>query len=294
MALDRPATWVVVNTRPRGQSEPLTRLFSTRGFSVLPFPALEISPVLAPNDPAFLSLADSLANTDCLVFTSGNAVRLLAAYLERNATREVSRKFFSLRAAAVGEKTAQRARMLGIEVEVIPAAANSDALGASLVDAATRSGGTLHSCRRFILFRGKLAAPGVQRALEAAGLAYEELVVYESRCPRYEPAELQLIATVLGMWGSEARAQSPVLVVTSSQAARNLVLMLERYAVSEKLAESQWRHELSLVPVVAIGPKTEKTASQLGLRVAAVAPYPSDESLVSAVESILATEDKKD
>lgn len=153
----------VVLTRPRAQAEPVAAALRDAGAEVLVFPTLEI--VGAPLGGESAAALSSLAEASLAIFVSANAAEHgLAAVAARGAWPA------SVRAATVGQATAQRLRAAGLHDVIAPTERfDSESLLALIPD-------SLVAGQRVLIFRGVGGREHLRTSLEARGarVAYVE------------------------------------------------------------------------------------------------------------------------
>ncbi|MDO4412790.1 uroporphyrinogen-III synthase [Cutibacterium sp.] len=160
----------------------------------------------------------------------------------------------SIRVAAVGSATARALTKRGIAVDFVP----QDHSGAGLVR--QWPGGAA----RVLLPVSQLAAATVPEGLTKAGCTVNRLEVYTTN------AVAELPEVIAQSWPSVG-----VVIVTASSVGRALIDLVEPYG---------WRRQ----KLVALGKPTAKTLEELGHPADAVASSPTPESVLEAVESLVA------
>lgn len=155
--------------------------------------------------------------------------------------------------AAVGPATAERARSLGLPVDVTP----ETATGRDLVQAL----GALRGMR--VLYpRAEVSTSATTEALSRAGADLTEIVAYRNTPPEGLRKAMKAVGEV------------DLVTLFSGSAAR-------RYARTARQAG------LPLAPVVVIGPSTAATATAEGLEIVGIASPHSLEGVVQATKSAL-------
>src|ERR1700761_4793765 len=99
----------VLVTRPELQSMPLCRLLDAQGAHCLRMPAVEIKPL--SDRRALLAQIGALEKFDIIIFTSANAVRFGAPFLDQKR---------GLTLAAIGPATARALNQAGYRVALQP------------------------------------------------------------------------------------------------------------------------------------------------------------------------------
>ncbi len=244
----------VVVTRPAHQADALSAALESAGARVVRFPALDIADVPDPR-PA-LALMARLESFDIVVFTSPNAVTKAMALMR-------SRREWppAPRVAAVGSGTARALAEQGLRAHIVPAASyGSEGLLALPALQQPEVAG-----RAVLIVRGEGGRDLIARTLSARGACVESAVVYRRVRPELDPEPLL---------APERRSEVDALIVTSSEALRNLFDMMDA-------AGRAWLRE---TPLVVVSERTAALARQLGVRVEpVVAARASDHALVEAV-----------
>jgi uroporphyrinogen-III synthase len=161
----------VLVTRPELQAMPLCRLLENQGARTLRLPAVEIK---ALGDRRALALQlGALENFDLIIFTSANAVRFGASFLDQKR---------DLTLAAIGPATARALNLAGYRVAVLP-------------QGTTDSEGLLKHPRlehlsghRILMVRGTDGRQLLQQELTRRGATVVEVDVYQ-RTPAVPSAE---------------------------------------------------------------------------------------------------------
>jgi uroporphyrinogen-III synthase len=162
----------IVITRAAVQSEEFARELSTLGAIpvVLPLVAFEEPDDFAPLDAAITQLEQFV----WIVFTSGQAVRAVAARSERLG-HPLSQAASKSRIAAVGPVSADAVRQAGLTVEYVAKNHNGVALANEL-------GERLRE-RRVLLPRSDRANPELPAALKGHGAHVTEVIAYRNLIP---------------------------------------------------------------------------------------------------------------
>jgi uroporphyrinogen III methyltransferase/synthase len=189
------------------------------------------------------------------VFTSTNAVRaVVEKFLDWGLD---ARAFAGVRIAAVGEQTAAALIAFGIRPDLMPSVEHSsDGLLADFPP----YDDILDPINRIFLPRADIATETLVTGLTASGWEVEDITAY--RTVRAAPPAAQT-RDAIKSGGFDA------VLFTSSSTVRNLV------GIAGK------PHPSTVIAV--IGPQTEKTAEELGLRVDVRAPHASASALAQAL-----------
>lgn len=159
----------VIVTRPRKLASRMTAKLRALGAEVLELPSIVTEPV-APN-PALDEALARIGEYGWLVFTSPTGVRVFLEHLRE--TRFDLRRLGGVRLAAIGPSTAGALEERGLLPALLPERAYAAALGAALAERAAGE--------RVLICRARQGSPELTRALDAAGISYDDLPLYETR-----------------------------------------------------------------------------------------------------------------
>ncbi len=248
----------VLVTRAEGQASETAELLKKAGAIPVVVPTIAIGP---PTDPAAAERAiANLAAYDWVVFTSGNGVEKTREVLVRagkDASVLAGRKL-----AAVGTKTAAALERHALRAQVVAREQKGEGLAADLLAA-------IKVPARVLLLRAEVARDVLPDALRAAGADVDVATVYRTSAP---PDLRPKLTALLGDRGGDAvdakdaadgkdaidaRGTVDAILFTSSSTVRNVVDALGPGAAAL----------LSKVVVAVIGPITEQTAAEAGVRV---------------------------
>ncbi len=242
----------ILVTRAADQAGDFCDLLRQEGADPILCPLIEIVP---PQSWEELDEAlERLPETDILVLTSANAVRIFLARL-----RETGRDLRALHGTtivAVGPKTAAALEALGLSPDLIPE--NHHAEG--VVNLLRKHG---IAGRRILYPRAELARDLIPREMEAAGAEVISPIAYRTVLP--EGTDPLLNEKLEG--GLDA------VTFTSPSTVENFM----------HLTGPQARKRLSGAAVFSIGPQTTAAAMRLGLTVAAEAESSTIEAIVIAM-----------
>ncbi|WP_274362603.1 uroporphyrinogen-III C-methyltransferase [Paenibacillus thermotolerans] len=251
----------ILVTRARAQASELVDKIDELGGDAVECPVIRTQAVGGPEAAAALDRAlEQIDQYDRVLFTSVNGVEFFfQACLERGID---IRRLHKAKIGAVGPKTDEALRLRGLIGEPLPEIFQGDVWAASLAH-------ELAPGEKVLLPRGNLAKEDVPSILRAAGADVTEAVCYET-LPSDDGVEeaLELLR--------EGRIHA--VTFTSSSTVRNLLEALEKHGGGNPAVL------LENVPVFCIGPVTEKTARQMGLRVTAVA---REASIASLIEELI-------
>lgn len=236
----------ILVTRPRASASGLTRLLRENGAEVVELPTIVTEPI-EPNPPLDHALA-RIADYGWLVFTSPAGVALFFARLQR--MRFDIRRLGEIRLAAIGQATARELEVRGLCVALVPSAYNAAALGAAL---ARESDGA-----RVLLARAKDGSRDLTDALDGAGIAYDDIALYET-C--YADEDAREVSAMLDAGELDYAA------FTSASTVRGFVKALDK-------------RDFSGVRAVCIGESTAQQATEFGMKID-IAKTASIESMVA-------------
>lgn len=232
----------VLVLRPRHQAQGVLSELRRLGAEPLLLPAIDIAP---PEDPGPLEGALSCLETyDWLVLTSANGVK---AVFER-----VERLPEGLHVAAVGPRTADALREVGVEPELVPEAATAE----SLAEAMSR----LPSLGRVLFPKAERAREVLPERLRAMGAHVDDPVAYRCLPAVEEGPELERLR----------QGQVDWVLVTSPA-------ILE--ALWARVDAAVWTR----VRLASIGPVSSEAIRRHGLEVAVEATPHTMEGLIAAM-----------
>ena len=240
----------VAITRPANQAEETGNLIRTCGGVPYMIPSITIKETCdAESVKHFVSELQS-NKIDYILFMSVNGIRYLLSCTQRLGLKaQILECLKRVLVMAVGPKTADELRATNIGVDLVPIDYSSD----GIVDCLKRQG----VCGKNVWIpRTKGATPNLANSLRTLGAFVHELYVYESLLP-HDPDLSQKFLNDLRAGLVDA------IIFGSSLSAKNLFEMLE-----PSISQEQLRNLMnSKLTVVAIGPVTAQTLSEIGLRV---------------------------
>jgi uroporphyrinogen-III synthase len=262
--MTKHATPTVVITRPLAQAEPLAKRLAAAGRRADVFPLLEISPIA---DPTHLRVVLQDLNRFAMVaFVSPNAVDAAFRYLPAWPP--------GVAIAVVGEGSRHALARHGVTVAnatifspVDPVRTDSQTLLQVLDLEALRG-------KEVLIVRGETGRELLADALRDAGVQVTPVAAYRRAAPILDEARRMHLLQLL---------DSPnVWIVTSSEALRNLVEMVNSLSDGAALAKMQLQRQRLVVPHIRIG----ETAEMLGLHNVTLTGS-GDEQLLAALQSIV-------
>ena len=242
----------IVVTRPPSASPGLIAQLRSCGASVINCPLIRVVP-RRPDDLSALS-----RHHRWIVFTSLHAVRGFWRLL-RELNRD-ARSFAHSKVAAVGPRTADELRAIGITPDLVPSVHRAS----GLIDAIATEGDPRD--QRVLFPCGTLARDELRAGLRSRGFTVDELVVYDTILT--EPAAEPLL---------EARRQADAILLYSPSAA-------ESAARAGLLRDD--------IAIACIGPTTAAKVHELGFVSAVVASEHTDAGLVDELGRLFSTRAK--
>jgi len=232
--------WNVLVPRAKAQAGPMSTRLASHGAIPIEVPTISMEPPRSPAqmERAVKGLVDG--RYQWIVFTSVNAVNAVWEKLREFGLD--ARALAGVSVAAVGEKTAQAVRDLGITPELLPKAKARNAAG--LVEVFPPYDEDLDPVDRVLLPRADIATDPLVDGLIDLGWSVEDVVAY--RTVRAAPPS-QDIRDMIKSGGFDA------VCFTSSSTVKNLV------GIAGK------PHTRTII--ACIGPMAAKTAEEHGLRV---------------------------
>jgi uroporphyrinogen III methyltransferase/synthase len=247
--------WRVLVPRTRDQAGALSAQLRSYGAVPVEVPTIAVEP---PRTPAPMERAVKGLVTGrylWVAFTSTNAVKAVREKLEEFGLD--ARAFAGVKVAAVGETTAQALVDMGIRPDLVPSGQQSSE--GLLADWAPYDA-VFDPIDRVFLPRADIATDTLLAGLKELGWAVDDVTAYRTVRAAPPPAETR---EALKGGGFDA------VLFTSSSTVRNLV------GIAGK------PHETTVL--AAIGPQTQASAEELGLRVDVLAPKPDVATLVEAL-----------
>jgi uroporphyrinogen III methyltransferase/synthase len=252
--------WRVLVPRTRDQAGTLSAQLRSYGAVPVEVPTIAVEP---PRTPAPMERAVKGLVTGrylWIAFTSTNAVKAVREKLEEFGLD--ARAFAGVKVAAVGDATAQALRDMGIRPDLVPSGQQSSE--GLLADWAPYDE-VFDPMDRVFLPRADIATDTLVAGLKELGWAVDDVTAYRTVRAAPPPAETR---EALKGGGFDA------VLFTSSSTVRNLV------GIAGK------PHDTTVL--ACIGPQTQATADELGLRVDVLAPKPDVATLVEALAEFAA------
>jgi uroporphyrinogen III methyltransferase/synthase len=252
--------WRVLVPRTRDQAGVLSAVLRAHGAVPVEVPTIAVEPprTAAPMERAVKGLHDG--KYAWIAFTSTNAVKAVREKLEEYGLD--ARALSGVRVAAVGETTAQALVDFGVRPDLVPSGQQSSE--GLLADWAPYDD-VFDPIDRVLLPRADIATDTLLAGLQELGWQVDDVTAYRTVRAAPPPAETR---EALKGGGFDA------VLFTSSSTVRNLVGIAGKPHDSTVLA--------------CIGPQTEATALELGLRVDVLSPQPDVVTLVEALAAFAA------
>lgn len=230
----------VVVTRARPQAAAFTRALEALGAAVIEFPTIEIAPPESYDGmDAAIAKLDSY---DWIIFTSVNGVDYFAgrlAHLRRKLNG-------AIRAAAIGPETAKAVQSLGVAPEVVPEEYRAEAILGKLRPETMRG-------QKVLVPRAAEARDVLIRTLREWGAEVDVVEAYRTVAATSDPAPLRAMLL---------RGEVDAVTFTSSSTVKNFQAIFDGDDLKRLLARSA---------VACIGPITQSTAEEIGMRIDIVA-----------------------
>lgn len=239
-----------------------------------------------PADTSELNrLLDTAPSYDWLVITSVTTVRVLARWAHEQKV-PLSALIGSARVAAVGAATGAALEELGVAVHLMPKDDQSaEGLLACLPSEPARA----------LLPQSDLAADTLRAGLSARGWTADTVIAY--RTVDYPAADGRRISGVSEDPERAAAAVSREELAARLRQGRVDAVVLTSPSIAASLHAMMGKAKMELLPdtvaTVAIGRRTERDASALGLRIDATAALPSPAGIADAVSTAVVNHRKR-
>ncbi len=245
----------IVITRAGAQAESFIHTLEERGAEALLYSSIKTVPPedLRPLDQALENLSDY----DGLIFTSMNGVQFFTQRL-REKNKDI-RELKGVRIYAIGPKTEQAVRDLHIKVDTVPENYVAESLIESM-DSENVSG------KKFLLPRAAVAREILPDTLRKMGASIDVVPAYQTISPK--PSDVSFLKRL-------AEGGIDVITFTSSSTVTNFLDRLDK----------EHHPKLKNIAIACIGPVTQKTAEDRGLKVSIVPDEYTVEALALAIET---------
>lgn len=240
----------ILVTRARAQASQFAELLEANGAKVIQFPTIEIRPLeIDSND------IPTPAKYDWVVFTSVNAVEIYYNHLRK--TKKDTRVFGRCSICAVGPKTVEALNSIGLYPDFVPSHASGRVVATEIENV---------QGKKILLPRAKIAATDLPNVLQQRGAKVDDIPLYDTVKVVSEDSDTIEMDLING--------NIDVVTFTSSSTVINFLEMFPKRTTKDLLTNVQ---------VAVIGPTTEATAKEHGVRVDIVAKEATIESLVEAI-----------
>ncbi|HET7030864.1 MAG TPA: hydroxymethylbilane synthase [Candidatus Limnocylindrales bacterium] len=246
-----PSPRRVIVTRAAAQSDGLIDALAAVEVEAVMVPAIEIE--LAHPGGELDRAAGALQLMTWVVVTSANGAQAVLAAAER-----VLAELASPRWAAIGTSTARALETEGIDVDLVPSTADAETLAREL---------PIDTGDRVLVVRGDLAGPGLAEALRRRGAVVDDVIGYRTRLAPASSGPLLRAAFEPAPDG---------VLLTSGSTVDGLLGLARSVAV-----------DVTALPAICIGPRTERSALDAGFRVVARALATDDHALAAATARAL-------
>jgi uroporphyrinogen III methyltransferase/synthase len=244
-----------VITRAEDQAESFIHMLEERGAEAFLYSSIKTIPP-ANWGPLDKSL-EVLSNYDGLIFTSVNGVHFFSQRLKEK-NKDI-RELKGVRIYAIGPKTEQAVRDLNINVDTVP----DNYVAESLIESIGKEN---IEGKKFLLPRATIAREILPNTLREMGASIDVVHAYQTIRP--ESSESSFLNRL-------NEGSIDVITFTSSSTVTNFLGRLDK----EQL------EKLNKIIIACIGPVTQKTAENYGLKVAIVPNKYTIAGLISAIET---------
>lgn len=241
-------------TRPAHQSQHFIELLESSGASAIPYPTIEISPVL-PNDLLNQRLA-ALDSYQLIIFISANAVEYGLKSIE-NSGKSIKHAAI----VAIGASTAKALANYQIPVAIKP---GKDFTSEALLQMPDMQSDAMAG-KNILIIRGTGGREYLAQTLRSRGAQVDYLEVYQRSIPESDSHHL------IELWNSKG---IHIVTVTSNEALKNLYDMLNK----------KGQDYLLNTPVIVPGQRCAELATQLGFHNSIeMAASATDEAMLEAI-----------
>ena len=241
----------VLATGTRAFVREMEEAFHPLGAELVALSLIEVRPLW---NERITEALKQLGSYQWIVFTSGNGVELFFTLLREQGVD--LRKLMRVKFAVIGRKTADALLQHGFQSDFVPEQFSGADLAAEWIP-------TLQQGEKVALFRAENGSRVLTEALAEAGIAYDDIGLYETWTDLRRQEEL-----------NRAIQEVDYVTVASSSAAQALAAMLE----------PEQRQHLT-AKLISIGPSTTKTMEKLGLPVYADAVEYTAEGIAAVIQA---------
>lgn len=252
----------ILVTRAKEQAGSFSKRIAELGGIPIEIPLIKIQ---APEKTEQIeSTLKNIYTYNWLVFTSVNGVRYFFDFLEKYKIALVESNRPKI--AVVGEKTLQALEQKGITADLIPDEFVAENLLEKMIERVSSNDSVL-------LARGNLARSFLPDKLHELGIKVDDLVIYETVLYKEKREEL------FNMLQSQSL---DIITFTSSSTVTNFV---------ELLQGTSWQDLVADIKIACIGPITEKTAIEAGIKPHIVA---KEYTIAGLLDAIIASYNKEE
>ena len=248
----------IIVTRAREQASGFLKKLASLGAECIQFPTIQVIPPESwePLDTAITRLT----HYAWILFTSPNGVKF---FLERlHFHKKDVRELKGIKIGAIGPKTAEKWRRMGIVPDLVPTEYRAEAIVEAFREMGTHSG-------KILLPRAAKAREVLPEDLNKMGFEVDVVPAYQTVKPDQDTA---MVAELL----REGRIH--MVTFTSSSTVTNFLSMMDRH-------DQTLRGSLARVTIACIGPVTAKTAEENGLTVTLTPAEYTIDSLTEAISA---------
>lgn len=248
----------VLVTRAAPQAPEFARQLESLGAVAIQIPTIEIRPVV--ESPQIRTAIELLPETQLVVFTSANAVKIFGDFLV--AAGHDAGSLRTSRLCAIGSETARALQRRGLEPDLVAGEYTAEGLVEALSDWDLEGA-------RVLVPRAAVGRDVLPELLARRGARVDLLTVYETVMPAGAGAELTALFS---------RDRVDVITFTSSSTAQNF---------ASAFPGRDLRQVVRGALVACMGPVTARTAEELGLPPDIVAREFTTRGLAAAIAAAL-------
>ncbi|MBT6601866.1 MAG: uroporphyrinogen-III C-methyltransferase [Nitrospina sp.] len=243
-----------VVTRAEEQSESFIHMLEERGAEPFLYSSIKTIP---PADWSSLDKSlEALSDYDGLIFTSVNGVHYFSQRLKEK-NKDI-RELKGVRIYAIGPKTEQAVRGLNIKVDIVP----ENYIAESLIESIGKEN---IKRKKFLLPRASIARDILPNTLREMGASIDVVPAYQTISPQSSDSSF------LKRLNEDS---IDVITFTSSSTVTNFVDRLNKENIKK----------IKKIIIACIGPVTQKTAEDCGLKVSIVPNEYTVAGLITAIE----------
>lgn len=256
---------VIAITRPEKQAHQLAELVSKLGGKPYVAPTVEIKP--SRNRRLITQFVNKILNEqiDSVIFMSVNGVTSLIEPVQNLVSKaKFLEKLNRATIVAVGPKTRRELEKHEVQVDLLPLRFSSEGIVESFKKINIKG-------KAVVIPRSSKSSRYLKQELEKLGANVLEVPIYECALPTDRSKVLAFINDLL-------KGKIDVLTFTSSLTARNLFKIASEYSLAH-----EFRKCLVKPVTVAIGPVTQRTLEELGVKVDVVPKEYTIEAMMDAL-----------